>query len=121
MILMQKPTILLEKKTEFFCRVTLVKISLVLEILLALNGEIQLQLCDGTIFILTNFFSNTSVIYSNYDYKITIGGAGFDIASVIKDWTFKQDYQWFANDDAQCQIWVQCSNAQNFPGRNKQH
>ena len=43
-------------------------------------------------------FSNTSVIYSNYDYKITIGGAGFDIASVIKDWTFKQDYQWFANE-----------------------
>ena len=45
-----------------------------------------------------NLFSNTSVIYSNYDYKITIGGAGFDIASVIKDWTFKQDYQWFANE-----------------------
>ncbi len=43
-------------------------------------------------------FSNTSIIYSNYDYKITIGGPGFEIASVIKDWTFKQDYQWFAND-----------------------
>ncbi|MBT6439692.1 MAG: TonB-dependent receptor plug domain-containing protein, partial [Flavobacteriales bacterium] len=43
-------------------------------------------------------FSNTSIIYSNYDYKITIGGPGFEIASIIKDWTFKQDYQWFAND-----------------------
>jgi len=43
-------------------------------------------------------FSNTSIIYSNYNYEITIGGAGFEISSVIKDWTFKQDYQWFAND-----------------------
>jgi len=46
----------------------------------------------------SKLFSNTSVIYSNYNYDITIGGAGFIISALIKDWNFKQDYQWFANE-----------------------
>ena len=40
-------------------------------------------------------FSNTSLIYSNYDYQIQIknGANDFKIFSQIKDWNLKQDYQ----------------------------
>lgn len=43
-------------------------------------------------------FSNTSVIFSNYKYKISIqsGGDDFDIFSQIRDWNLKQEYQWYA-------------------------
>lgn len=42
-------------------------------------------------------FSNTSLIYSNYDNKIAIkfGANDFRISSRIKDYNFKQDFQWF--------------------------
>ncbi|WP_153799913.1 TonB-dependent receptor [Foetidibacter luteolus] len=42
-------------------------------------------------------FSNTSLIYSNYDYKITIKSAAndFKVFSQIKDWNLKQEFQWF--------------------------
>ncbi|MFN0200890.1 MAG: TonB-dependent receptor plug domain-containing protein, partial [Bacteroidia bacterium] len=44
-------------------------------------------------------FSNTSVIYSDYDYniKITGGGNSFNINSQIKDWNVKQEFQFFPN------------------------
>ncbi|MBI3238016.1 MAG: TonB-dependent receptor [Flavobacteriia bacterium] len=44
-------------------------------------------------------FSNTSVIYSSYDYKISIKGGDvkFDITSLIRDWNVKQEFQYFAN------------------------
>ncbi|MFZ4544098.1 MAG: TonB-dependent receptor [Saprospiraceae bacterium] len=44
-------------------------------------------------------FSNTSVIYSDYNYEIQISGGGnqFNISSEIKDWNFKQEFQWFPN------------------------
>lgn len=45
-------------------------------------------------------FSNTSAIYSNYNYKLNISfdeSAGFSIASGIQDWNFKQDFSWFPN------------------------
>lgn len=40
-------------------------------------------------------FSNTSLIYSNYDYdlKIKTGSNDFKIFSQIRDWNLKQDYQ----------------------------
>jgi TonB dependent receptor/CarboxypepD_reg-like domain/TonB-dependent Receptor Plug Domain len=40
-------------------------------------------------------FSNTSLIYSNYDYEIQIrsGSNDFNIFSQIRDWNLKQDYQ----------------------------
>ncbi len=43
-------------------------------------------------------FSNTSLIFSNYKYKISIqsGGDDFDIFSKIQDWNLKQEYQWYA-------------------------
>lgn len=47
----------------------------------------------------SKLFSNTSFIYSNYDYKISIkgGDVDFDIKSRIKDFNIKQEWQYFAN------------------------
>jgi len=44
------------------------------------------------------WFSNTSLIYSNYDFRITNKEAGneFNIISQIKDWNLKEDIQWYA-------------------------
>lgn len=44
-------------------------------------------------------FSNTSFIYSSYDYKISIrsGDVAFDITSLIRDLNLKQEFQYFAN------------------------
>lgn len=45
-------------------------------------------------------FSNTSLIFSNYDYKISIrsGANDFNIFSQIKDWNLKQEFQWYLNN-----------------------
>ena len=42
-------------------------------------------------------FSNTSLIYSNYNYKISIrsGATDFDIFSQIRDWNLKKELQWY--------------------------
>lgn len=44
-------------------------------------------------------FSNTSLIYSNYNYTISIrsGATDFDIFSQIRDWNLKEELQWFVN------------------------
>jgi hypothetical protein len=44
-------------------------------------------------------FSNTSLIYSTYDYKISIksGEVDFDILSKIEDYNLKQEFQYFLN------------------------
>ncbi|MEY4904726.1 MAG: hypothetical protein RLZZ292_2541, partial [Bacteroidota bacterium] len=44
-------------------------------------------------------FSNTSLIYSDYNYNIKISGGGntFNLNSEIKDLNFKQEFQWFPN------------------------
>ncbi len=44
-------------------------------------------------------FSNTSLIYSNYDYNIRIRNneTDFNINSNIKDWNIKQDFSLYAN------------------------
>lgn len=44
-------------------------------------------------------FSNTSVIFSSYDYNISIksGNVDFDILSKIQDYNIKQEFQYFAN------------------------
>src|SRR5690606_745915 len=44
-------------------------------------------------------FSNTSLIYSNYNYKLGIDFAGLkaDVVSRIEDYNLKQDFQYFAN------------------------
>lgn len=45
-------------------------------------------------------FSNTSLIYSDYDYKVAIteGDDDFSLTSVIKNWNLKQDFQYYLNN-----------------------
>jgi hypothetical protein len=43
-------------------------------------------------------FSNTSFIYSNYNYNILIEAAEFEIASKIQDLTIKEDIDFYLND-----------------------
>ncbi|MBX2906074.1 MAG: TonB-dependent receptor [Taibaiella sp.] len=45
-------------------------------------------------------FSNTSLIYSNYDYTISIqnGGNNFNIFSQIRDYNIKEDLSWYPNN-----------------------
>lgn len=49
--------------------------------------------------ITDKLFSNTSVIFSNYDYRFTIGTGedAFGVNSSIQDWNVKQDFSWFTN------------------------
>lgn len=44
-------------------------------------------------------FSNTSLIYSDYDYgfKVQAGGNGVSLNSGIYDYNLKQDYNWYIN------------------------
>ena len=44
-------------------------------------------------------FSNTSLIYSKYSYKISINGSTsqFDITSKIRDFNLKQEFQYYVN------------------------
>jgi CarboxypepD_reg-like domain/TonB dependent receptor/TonB-dependent Receptor Plug Domain len=47
------------------------------------------------------WFSNTSLIFSDYDYKITIASgdeSNFKISSKIRDWNLKQEFQFFPNE-----------------------
>src|SRR5690606_25951543 len=48
----------------------------------------------------SRLFSNTSLIFSNYDYKISIrsGAYDFDIFSQLRDWNLKQEFQWFLDN-----------------------
>tara|TARA_B100000809_G_scaffold153591_1_gene150962 strand:+ start:11225 stop:13567 length:2343 start_codon:yes stop_codon:yes gene_type:complete len=43
-------------------------------------------------------FSNTSLIYSNYNYKFSIDAAEFQIDSKIEDLTIKEDLDFYLND-----------------------
>lgn len=47
----------------------------------------------------SKLFSNTSVIYSSYDYKIAISGGdvAFKIRSRINDYNIKQEFQYYPN------------------------
>jgi hypothetical protein len=48
----------------------------------------------------SRLFSNTSFIYSNYNYRISVesGDLNVKIGSTIKDLNFKQDYQYFVSN-----------------------
>jgi hypothetical protein len=47
----------------------------------------------------SKLFSNTSLIYSDYDYNIQLksGETDFNINSNIKDWNLKQDFSYYLN------------------------
>ncbi|ACU05884.1 MULTISPECIES: TonB-dependent receptor [Pedobacter] len=48
----------------------------------------------------SKLFSNTSLIFSNYNYKIQSNSdeSSVRLFSQIRDWNFKEDLQWYAND-----------------------
>ncbi|GAB1415556.1 hypothetical protein MASR2M117_09620 [Paludibacter sp.] len=49
--------------------------------------------------IAPTLFSNTSLIYSDYNYNIglNMGGTKFNINSEIKDWNLKEEFQYYPN------------------------
>jgi hypothetical protein len=51
-------------------------------------------------------FSNTSIIYSNYDYNIGFvnGDSEFNINSNIQDWNLKQDFSFYPNPKNEIQF-----------------
>lgn len=46
-------------------------------------------------------FSNTSVVFSNFDYQFSVGGEddAFGVKSSIQDWNLKQDFSYYANSN----------------------
>ena len=46
-------------------------------------------------------FSNTTVVFSNFDYEFNIGSGddGFGVRSSIQDWNLKQDFSYFLNSN----------------------
>ncbi len=44
-------------------------------------------------------FGNTSLIYSNYDYRIEAGAEDntFEVSSIIQDWNLKKDFSYYLN------------------------
>lgn len=48
----------------------------------------------------SQLFSNTSLIYSNYDYKLNFenGSNDLEMSSKITDWNLKQDFTWYAGN-----------------------
>lgn len=48
----------------------------------------------------SKLFSNTSLIFSNYNYEINIHSGSNDVTifSQIRDWNIKQEFQWYASD-----------------------
>ena len=66
-------------------------------------------------------FANTSVIYSDYDYKIKIAVADqeIEIGSAIRDINIKEDFDYFANDRKQDPLWSQCDLSYIYSGENR--
>ena len=64
------------------------------------------------------FFSNTSLIFTNYDYKITtsFGANSLDIISRIQDYSLKQDFQYFLNAKNKFKFGIQSTYHKLIPG-----
>ena len=64
------------------------------------------------------FFSNTSLIFTNYDYKITasFGANSLDIISRIQDYSLKQDFQYFLNSKNKIKFGLQSVFHKLIPG-----
>ena len=61
-------------------------------------------------------FSNTSFIYSYYNYKIDITAAGFSINSQIQDFTLKQDVDFFWNGNNKLKFGASAIHHTFYPG-----
>lgn len=66
----------------------------------------------------SRLFSNTSLIYSNYNYVIDINSGKNDITitSRIRDWNLKQDFQYFINADNKLNYGVDIKRHSILPG-----
>jgi len=64
-------------------------------------------------------FSNTSFVYSSYDYKISISGGdvAFDITSKIRDFNLKQEFQYFVNTRNKIRFGVNAIHHSITPGQ----
>ncbi|MCB0739246.1 MAG: TonB-dependent receptor plug domain-containing protein, partial [Bacteroidetes bacterium] len=63
-------------------------------------------------------FSNTTLIYSNYDYEFGIGSGEneFALGSNIEDFNFKQDFNWFAHNNHNVKFGVNLMHHEILPG-----
>ncbi len=79
---------------------------------LGLNNRFAIDWGNSTATIRYNhlfndkLFSNTSLIYSNYDYNINLTNNAnpFSILSRVRDWNAKQEFQYFANNNNEWKI-----------------
>jgi len=64
-------------------------------------------------------FSNTSLIYSNYDYKIRLDlgdGNNMNIISRIRDYSLKQDFQFYIHENSTLKLGFNVVNHTLIPG-----
>lgn len=66
-------------------------------------------------------FSNTTVLYSDYNYRVEIGGDegqnnGFSIESAIEDFSLKQDYKYYWNNSNTVQFGWNATRHHFVPG-----
>jgi hypothetical protein len=63
-------------------------------------------------------FSNTSVIFSNYDYRFTFNAGGSDVkfSSSIQDWNLKHDFSFFPNPSHNIKFGVNVIHHKFVPG-----
>lgn len=63
-------------------------------------------------------FSNTSLIYSKFDYEINIKSTKpkFDILSQIEDWSIKHEFQYMPNPQHEVRIGFLTTHHANLPG-----
>ncbi len=68
----------------------------------------------------SKLFSNTSLIYSLYNYNVGIPGDGadqFDWTSQIRDYNFKEDLTWFLNTDNKLKMGINLIQHHFQPGK----
>ena len=67
----------------------------------------------------SKLFSNTSLIYSDYDYQVSImnNDNDFSLTSVIENLNFKQDFQYFINDKSALNFGFYSTYNQITPGQ----
>ena len=67
----------------------------------------------------SKLFSNTSLIYSSYDYEIAIksNDVDFTITSKVLDYNFKQEFQYFPNSNNKIKFGINVINHNITPGQ----
>ncbi len=92
---------------------------------LSLNNRFAIDWGNSTATIRYNhlfndkLFSNTSLIYSNYDYNINLTNNAnpFSILSRVRDWNVKQEFQYFANNNNEWKIGLNVIYHTVIPGK----